>query len=1370
MLQGFQDAFISYGRADSKAFATRLYQYLTERGFKIWFDQNDIPLAVNFQDQIDDGLAKSDNFLFIIAPHAVNSAYCRKEIDLAVRYNKRIIPIWHVPEISEAVWQERYPDQTLEDCRAKGLRFSDPRNINLHSAIAPINWIYCRENLDDFETALAGLLDIFARHRDYVKQHTYLLSKALEWEHQQKQNYYLLTGEERQRAEQWLKVRFKDEQAPCVPTTLHCEFITESIKNANNLMTDIFLSFAEEDKPVAKQIRDRLWREGFTIWPSETDIQTGENFQAAIRRGIEVASNIIYLLSPAALQSTYCQQEIEYALSLNKRIIPILLAAVDINQLASPLQRLQYLDLTDNSTKEDTQQDESQLVRILRHNASYHEKHKILLVKALKWDRQYRNPAILLRGYDLRDAEAWLKMANNDPQYSPISLQQELITESLRQPPLDALDVFISYSRSDSGLARQLNDELQIHGKTTWFDQESIAMGTDFEHEIYRGIESSNNILFILSPRSINSPHCAGEVNHAVKLNKRIITVLCQPISTDELHPELAKIQWLDFNHPDRDFYGNFTQLLRTLDTDRDHVQSHTKWLQRSIEWEQKQRSEDLLLRGSELTIALDWLQQALMQEKKPAVTPLQQDFIGASHSLRDRLLQEEEARKHKELRRARRTLVGAIVALVCVTGSALFAGRQWLRAEKGQVIAITQQSEALFSNRYGLDSLLTALQAASHLKQLPFASNDSQLRADVMQVLGQGIFWIKERNQLAGHLSSVQTVSFSSDNQMMATASYDHTIKLWGLNGQLIRTLEGHQGAVMGVCFIPDRSQLVSVSLDGTMKLWDRDTGAIIRTIPKPASNPYSMAVSCSPDGRKLVTGGEDGRIRLWDINGTLLKTFSGHQDAVTSVSFSANSNQIASASWDKTAKLWDLNGKLLANLQGHTGKVTSVSFDPKSGAIATASLDGSVRLWDSTGKLLKPVNRVFPLNLDRQEGLLSVSFNPTGGLMAVSSDSGSIKLFTADGQELISLGGHWARVNSTSFSPDGAFLASASNDQTVKLWQLKNPWTTTIRDYRTAVSDAQFSPDGQLLATVDYSATVLLRDASGALLHTLKRHQDAVSSLSFSPDSMMLASGDRAGVVNIWNRQGKWLLALPQRKGEQINSISFSPTGSSRGVAIAVADSAGLVQLWDVQGKVILSLPKQDSSVWSVAFSPDGQAIATGTQNGMVRLWNWNGQRIKEWRGHQGDIFHISFSPDAQRIATASSDKTVKLWDLNGHLLHSLVGHGAAVNKVSFSPDGRVIATGSDDQKIKLWSTNDGTLITTLGGHTGEVNSVNFNPKDGTRLASASTDATVLIWNLGDLQLETWVERGCDWVQNYLNQNPDALVGLCVSKSSPK
>ena len=85
------DIFISYGRKESKAFATKLHNKLIEKNSEVWFDQNDIPLGIDFQDQIDDGIIKADNFVFIIAPHSLKSEYCLRELVLALKYNKRII-------------------------------------------------------------------------------------------------------------------------------------------------------------------------------------------------------------------------------------------------------------------------------------------------------------------------------------------------------------------------------------------------------------------------------------------------------------------------------------------------------------------------------------------------------------------------------------------------------------------------------------------------------------------------------------------------------------------------------------------------------------------------------------------------------------------------------------------------------------------------------------------------------------------------------------------------------------------------------------------------------------------------------------------------------------------------------------------------------------------------------------------------------------------------------------------------------------------------------------------------------------------------------------------------------------------------------
>ena len=628
-----QDVFISYGRADSKNFAIKLQQQLQNQGFKVWFDANDIPLGVDYQNQIDDGIEKADNFLFIISPHSVNSPYCLKEIELAISRNKRITPLLQVEQISRETWQARNPGKNEEDWQTyqkNGLHSAYP---NMHPAIAKINWIYCRETIDNFEDSLTSLVQIFNRQRDYVKKHTYFLNRALKWEREHKQAHHLLANQEYQDATDWLKLRFKDEQPPCLPTDLHCEYITESLKNANNRMTQVFLCHAKEEQWLVDRVQLTLMRECWTIWSHQSDVQPGILLQEAIDQGIESADNVIYLLSPNSLRSSSCQREIEYAIALNKRIIPVLMPESQASQLPIALQGCQIIDLTQHMVETEYIKDKNQLIRTLTQDAGYFEQHKILLAKAMRWHRQSQNPSLLLRGYNLKYAEAWLKIANTKPPYLPTTIQRDFIEASQQQPPDRSIDVFIAYSRKDVDFARQINYSLQNQGKITWFDQESIASGTDFQQEIFQGIESANHFLFIISPSSVTSIACRQELEYAQKLNKRIITILHQSISEQSLPLGLAEIQWIDFkaqnNSPDRDFLTHFGELVRTLDSDREQVQIHTCLLLRAMDWDQENSDPSFLLRGRELSDAEQWLKHAATQQ--PGPTDLQRRYITTS-------------------------------------------------------------------------------------------------------------------------------------------------------------------------------------------------------------------------------------------------------------------------------------------------------------------------------------------------------------------------------------------------------------------------------------------------------------------------------------------------------------------------------------------------------------------------------------------------------------------------------------------------------------------------------------------------------------------------------------------------------------------
>ncbi|MEL7501852.1 MAG: TIR domain-containing protein [Cyanobacteria bacterium J06554_6] len=628
----FYDAFISYGRIDSKAFATQLYQHLSDRGFQVWFDQNDIPLAVDFQQQINDGIEKSHNFLFVISPHSVNSTYCLKEIDWAVRHNKRIVPVLHVEEVSYETWQQRHPNGSVEEWQAYQAAGKQHIFPNMPPAIGKINWLNAREGIDEYDAALTELIGLFHHHDNYVHQHTELLIKALAWARHQRQVNYLLTGEERLSGQRWLTTQFRDEQPPCHPTPLHAELITESIKAANGGMTQVFLSYAEENRAVKETIQARLIQAGLTVWADTGDIQTGEDFEVALQRGIEEADNVVYLISKAALNSTYCQYEIKQALSLNKRVIPMLVEPMDLGQLSDTLRRIQFVNLSDNNTPLDLDKDLTELLRTLRQNAAYYSQHKRLLVSALKWQRQKQNTSLLLQRQSLEKALSWAQTAEQHPQHPILPIQRQFLSVSQQQPPEQTLGVFICHHVNDFDFSAQLQSTLVVQGKSTWFTPEGAEGDAETPEATHQAIDNAENFLFVLSPSSARSQACLDQLAYARARQKRIVPVLYRDVLQSSMPPEIESLPRSDFRRHDGDFLLNFGELFRTLESDPAHVRSHTRLLVKATEWDIHDRDDSYLLRGQDLSISEQWLQQAV--GKIPQPTDLQQAYLRASQLL----------------------------------------------------------------------------------------------------------------------------------------------------------------------------------------------------------------------------------------------------------------------------------------------------------------------------------------------------------------------------------------------------------------------------------------------------------------------------------------------------------------------------------------------------------------------------------------------------------------------------------------------------------------------------------------------------------------------------------------------------------------
>lgn len=791
--------------------------------------------------------------------------------------------------------------------------------------------------------------------------------------------------------------------------------------------------------------------------------------------------------------------------------------------------------------------------------------------------------------------------------------------------------------------------------------------------------------------------------------------------------------------------------------------------------WEASSCQDDSqLLRGQELQNAQAWavgrslsdldyqfLAASLELEKQNIQIALDAEQE-ASQILSEANLTLQEANKTliKAQKKARR-IIGFGVGVLFITFVVVVILVRWadLRVKEAkeqqksaEIAAMNATSLALLRSEDRLGALVESVKAAKELlkgKILP--DIQYQTVETLRNILATNV---QEHNRLEGHGDFVTQVSFSPDGRLLASSSFDNTVKIWRSNGSLLHTLKGHNDKATSLSFSPNGKLLASAGGEGNIMLWRID-GNLLKTFN--GQSGWINSISFSPDSQILATAGEDKTIKLWRLDGTLLNTFKGHKKWINSVRFSFDGEILASASGDGTVKLWRRDGTLIKTLTDHKDRVSRVSFSPDSQVIASASWDKTIKLWRRDGTLLKTLE-------GDKNTISSVSFSPNGQILVSSGTDNTIKLWNiSTGKVIKALTGHLDSVISVSFSPDGKILASSSRDKTIKLWRFDKTLVNTLVGHSNWINSLSFSPDGQTIASASRDKTIKLWERNGTLLQTLEGHSDGVNDLSFSPDGELIASGSQDNTIKLWKRDGSLLQTLSDRKVgfQAVNSVNFSPDGQT----IASAHDDNTIKLWGRNGTLLQTLNHHKSQVNKVSFSPNGQILASASNDNTIKLWRrdlnlgrFQNHPFKTLQDHKAGVKDVNFSPDGQFIVSASVDNTIKLWQLDGTLSQTLQSHKAGVNSVSFSSDGQFIISASADRTIKVWR-RDGTLLQTLQNHQAGVNDASLSP-DGQFIASASADNTVILWNwqiLQALDTEHLLKYGCNWLRDYLKTNPN-------------
>lgn len=360
-----------------------------------------------------------------------------------------------------------------------------------------------------------------------------------------------------------------------------------------------------------------------------------------------------------------------------------------------------------------------------------------------------------------------------------------------------------------------------------------------------------------------------------------------------------------------------------------------------------------------------------------------------------------------------------------------------------------------------------------------PAISADSRL---IAAGAGSGVrVWdLASRKELASHQethsASVGRVAVSA-RDLVATASDDHTVRLWDARTGRQRFKLTHGRSVRAVALSPDGGMLASSSMDDTVRLWDVATGHEIYTLAGHGKYGGRRVLGFTPDGKQLLSWGDDFYLRLWDVRtGKALleqairpsgvKVPDEDRDGAGAAqreklsllfgegTFSSDGQALVLSIGSDFHVFEVATGKELRKIPGDGGHVVSLAISPDGKRLlasawsrpvmtkladgrthSSAANDHPISLWNlATGERIQQI-------LLPEGGVGPVTFSPDGKVFAAGTDKphGKIRLWeVATGKEQMTIEGFRGAARSLAFSPDGKRLISGMQDTTALVWDL--------------------------------------------------------------------------------------------------------------------------------------------------------------------------------------------------------------------------------------------------------------------------------------------------------------------------------------------
>lgn len=570
-----------------------------------------------------------------------------------------------------------------------------------------------------------------------------------------------------------------------------------------------------------------------------------------------------------------------------------------------------------------------------------------------------------------------------------------------------------------------------------------------------------------------------------------------------------------------------------------------------------------------------------------------------------------------------------------------------------------------------------------------------------------------------------------------LASGSEEGKVRIFDLHKRKsIVSLDSHVSLVRSLSFSSSENALLSASRDKTIIIWDARTWKIRRIIPVLES---VEAASFIVDSGVCVIGGENGKVRAFDVNrgSEITEEQEAGEDfeTIVSIQYSPGLPFVMSVHADQTLKLHSLEPlsgyqpgdtlqplTIIRRISGNDDEYIDLAFaSPDRSMLALATNTESIRLVSVAPSDDRPSaqgEEFFGADVAHLEGhddiIICLDVDWSGHYLATGAKDNTARLWRLDPQNssytcFAVLTGHAESLGAIAFPrsppPVGSaayndplnhppsFVVTGSQDRTIKKWDLgklgpvkagkpHNPKAVyTRRAHEKDINSLDIDPSSVTFATASQDKTVKIFDAEeGSAIGILRGHKRGVWSVRFGPHN--------TPIIN-----------------------SEAGTSTNRGV-VATASADKSVKLWSLSDySCLLTFEGHTNSVLKVIWLPPPQVSKSHSQNG-------------EYEDQEEASSGKNAIQTRPLIASAAADGLVKIWSpYTGELETTLDNHTDRVwSLASPTPSGSrsdikpissklnttpyALASGSSDSTVTFWAdTTSATYTAAVNANSARV-----------------------------------------------------------------